>query len=149
MSHAPAFRKKSFSEPNPKHGREFFHAAKGDQSGQSLSQNSHPKTEQSSEAPHAYPIIVHSHLHWDWVWQRPQQFLSRLSKRHPILFVETRAPDPNLVRPFARWQTLEDFPNLTLLQAQFPSWRWRDGHYVDLERRRLVQEAMQNPLAGK
>ena len=26
-----------------------------------------------------YPIVVHSHLGWDWVWQRPQQFISRFS----------------------------------------------------------------------
>jgi glycosyltransferase involved in cell wall biosynthesis len=34
------------------------------------------------------PIIVHSHLRWDFVWQRPQQLLSRLAKRSPVLFVE-------------------------------------------------------------
>src|SRR2546423_5598277 len=39
-----------------------------------------------SPTAESYPIIVHSHLHWDWVWQRPQQVLSRLSARHRILF---------------------------------------------------------------
>jgi glycosyltransferase involved in cell wall biosynthesis len=34
------------------------------------------------------PIIVHSHLRWDFVWQRPQQLLSRLSQRNHVLFVE-------------------------------------------------------------
>jgi glycosyltransferase involved in cell wall biosynthesis len=34
------------------------------------------------------PIIVHSHLRWDFVWQRPQQLLSRLVAHHPVLFVE-------------------------------------------------------------
>jgi len=33
-------------------------------------------------------FIVHSHLRWDFVWQRPQQLLSRLSTRAPVLFVE-------------------------------------------------------------
>jgi hypothetical protein len=33
-------------------------------------------------------IIVHSHLRWDFVWQRPQQILSRLAADHPILFAE-------------------------------------------------------------
>jgi glycosyltransferase involved in cell wall biosynthesis len=37
--------------------------------------------------PHA-PIIVHSHLRWDFVWQRPQQLLSRLARRSEVLFVE-------------------------------------------------------------
>jgi glycosyltransferase involved in cell wall biosynthesis len=34
------------------------------------------------------PIIVHSHLRWDFVWQRPQQLLSRLAHRNEVLFVE-------------------------------------------------------------
>ena len=34
------------------------------------------------------PIIVHSHLRWDFVWQRPQQLLSRLSDAHRVLFIE-------------------------------------------------------------
>ncbi|HKH94654.1 MAG TPA: glycosyltransferase, partial [Gemmatimonadaceae bacterium] len=34
------------------------------------------------------PIIVHSHLRWDFVWQRPQQLLSRFAQRNHVLFVE-------------------------------------------------------------
>lgn len=34
------------------------------------------------------PILVHSHLRWDFVWQRPQQIFSRLAQHHPILFLE-------------------------------------------------------------
>jgi glycosyltransferase involved in cell wall biosynthesis len=36
----------------------------------------------------ATPIIVHCHLRWDFVWQRPQQIFSRLASNRPILFVE-------------------------------------------------------------
>jgi glycosyltransferase involved in cell wall biosynthesis len=32
--------------------------------------------------------IVHSHLRWDFVWQRPQQIMSRLALRGHVLFVE-------------------------------------------------------------
>jgi glycosyltransferase involved in cell wall biosynthesis len=32
--------------------------------------------------------IVHSHLRWDFVWQRPQQIMSRLAQRGHVLFVE-------------------------------------------------------------
>ncbi|MEA2763822.1 MAG: hypothetical protein QOK07_226 [Gemmatimonadaceae bacterium] len=39
-------------------------------------------------APLDRPIIVHSHLRWDFVWQRPQQILSRLAAHAPVLFVE-------------------------------------------------------------
>src|SRR4051812_1132219 len=64
------------------------------------------------------PIVVHSHLCWDWVWQRPQQFISRLSRTHPVLFVETAAPDPALSSALARFQTAENFPNITILRIQ-------------------------------
>src|SRR4051812_18297225 len=96
-----------------------------------------------------YPIIVHCHLCWDWVWQRPQQFISRLSARHKILFVETIGPDPQLAAPLARFQTLEKFPNITVLRLQFPSWQWSDGAAVDRERRRLVREFLAGPMAGE
>jgi glycosyltransferase involved in cell wall biosynthesis len=38
--------------------------------------------------PRDRPIIVHSHLRWDFVWQRPQQILSRLAAHAPVLFIE-------------------------------------------------------------
>ena len=96
-----------------------------------------------------YPIIVHSHLRWDWVWQRPQQFVSRLSQRHRVLFVETLAPDPQLAAPLARFRSVEAFPNITVLSLQFPDWRWGDGLYIDAERLRLVKEFVQGPAAGQ
>src|SRR4051812_29408665 len=88
------------------------------------------------------PIIVHSHLGWDWVWQRPQQFLSRLSRNHKILFVEMHRPDPQLVVPTARIKPVEAYPNITILQMQMPLWRWHNGQWIDEHRRALVQEAL-------
>ena len=38
--------------------------------------------------PPSYGIVVFSHLRWRFVWQRPQQFLSRFAETHPVLFVE-------------------------------------------------------------
>jgi glycosyltransferase involved in cell wall biosynthesis len=35
-----------------------------------------------------YGIVALSHLRWNFVWQRPQQFLSRFAQSHPILFIE-------------------------------------------------------------
>ena len=35
-----------------------------------------------------FGIVVFSHLRWGFVWQRPQQFLSRFARKHPVLFVE-------------------------------------------------------------
>jgi len=33
-------------------------------------------------------FIVHCHLRWDFVWQRPQQIFSRLAADHDVLFIE-------------------------------------------------------------
>ncbi|RYZ02037.1 MAG: glycosyltransferase family 1 protein [Comamonadaceae bacterium] len=38
-------------------------------------------------------LIVFSHLRWDFVYQRPQQVLSRLARQFPVLFVEEPVPD--------------------------------------------------------
>ncbi len=89
---------------------------------------------------------MHCHLCWDWVWQRPQQFVSRLSRRHKVLFVETVAPDPELAAPMMRFRKVPEFPDLTILRLQFPAWKWNDGQYVDLERRRLLQEFLASPF---
>src|SRR2546423_2837666 len=95
------------------------------------------------------PVIVHSHLGWDWVWQRPQQFLSRLSRNHKIWFVEMLRPDPQLVAPTARIKPVDAYPNITVLQMQMPLWRWHNGKWIDEQRRALVQEALSGPLRGQ
>lgn len=40
------------------------------------------------KATDRFGIIVFSHLRWGFVWQRPQQFLSRFARTNPILFIE-------------------------------------------------------------
>jgi glycosyltransferase involved in cell wall biosynthesis len=68
----------------------------------------------SDGAREDFPIIVHCHLRWDFVWQRPQQIFSRLAENHRIAFVEEpmladagdtasprleiSEPQPNIVR---------------------------------------------------
>src|SRR5438270_6429294 len=89
-----------------------------------------------------FPIIVHSHLKWDWVWQRPQQFLSRLSKKHPVLFVEGPVPLEELDSPRATLREVDEFPNVIVLQIQMPAARWTDGEWIDEQRRRLVQSVL-------
>jgi glycosyltransferase involved in cell wall biosynthesis len=105
-------------------------------------------TKSSPEAAD-YPIIVHCHLCWDWVWQRPQQFLSRLSQKHPVLFIETLGPRPELVAPHVRFEPTPEYPNITRIRVQFPDWRWGQSAYVDRTRRKIIQEVMHGPLAGQ
>src|SRR3954470_5221112 len=92
-----------------------------------------------------YPIIVHSHLRWDWVWQRPQQFLSRLSQRHPILFVEEPLPVDGLQSPRAELREVVDFPNLVVLRTEFPREMCSDREELDAEQKRLVMATLAGP----
>jgi glycosyltransferase involved in cell wall biosynthesis len=96
-----------------------------------------------------YPIIVHCHLRWEGVWQRPQQFLSRLSQRHQILFIEGPHLRDSSEPPGSRLRQLPDYPNITVMHTEFPASRFADGTWVDQERFRLLNEALQGPLKGK
>ncbi len=93
-----------------------------------------------------FPIVVHSHLGWDWVWQRPQQFHSRLSQRHQILFVEAPVPSDEINAATVSLREISDYPNIVVLQMQMPAHRWSNSAWVDKERRRLVQSVLAGPL---
>ncbi len=95
-----------------------------------------------------FSIVVHSHLGWDWVWQRPQQFHSRLSQRHRVLFVEGPVPRPGLAAARSSIREVADYPNLLVVQMEMPAERWSDGDWVDKERRRLLQSILSGPLGS-
>jgi len=78
-----------------------------------------------------FDLVVASHLRWSFVWQRPQQLLSRLAKHHRILFVEEPVFAPQGVdKPAARLN--EVLPNVIVLEPQVlesecgdtPLWMW-------------------------
>jgi glycosyltransferase involved in cell wall biosynthesis len=93
-----------------------------------------------------YSIIVHSHLKWDWVWQRPQQFLSRLSQNHRVLFIESPEWISELPASRVTLREVDDYPNIVVLQIQMPSAKSADQEWADTERRRLVQSVLSGPL---
>ena len=95
--------------------------------------------------PSDFPIIVHSHLGWDWVWQRPQQFFSRLSQRHRVLFVEGPVPS-DVDESAVNLREVSDYPNIVVVQMRVPANRWSDGAWVDDERRRLVKSVLAGPI---
>ncbi|MDX2186455.1 MAG: glycosyltransferase [Opitutaceae bacterium] len=95
----------------------------------------------------AFPIIVFSHLAWDWVWQRPQQYLSRLSKSHPILFVESHRGDQEST--VVHSYRVENHPNITVLIMRFAPSRWDDVAFLDNERRRVLQEFLASDEEGR
>lgn len=63
-----------------------------------------------------FPIIVHCHLRWDFVWQRPQQIFSRLAQQHRVLFIE----DPVIADGEPRLELTEPYPNVVRLVPQIP-----------------------------
>src|SRR4030088_1673239 len=93
-----------------------------------------------------YPIIVHSHLGWDWVWQRPQQFFSRLAERHSVLFVEGPVPKPGIASPTVEIRELTEYPNIIVLRRAMPENRWSNGAWLEDRRRRLVNEVLSGPI---
>lgn len=99
--------------------------------------------EQSPNREHEnlLPIIAFCHLQWDWVWQRPQQFLSRLAKKRKVLFVETHRSD--IVQSFAKIKEYEKTFQVTVMEIHLPKNRWDDGDYIDYERRRVLQEYLE------
>jgi len=62
-------------------------------------------------------LIVFSHLRWDFVYQRPQQLMSRLAARQPVLFVEEPIPGA----PAARMETYSPCHGVTVLRAHVTS----------------------------
>ena len=51
-------------------------------------------------------------------------------------------------QPRATLREVPDYPNIMVLQSQIPERRWSDSDWVDRERRRLVQRALEGPLAS-
>lgn len=96
-----------------------------------------------------FPLIVHCHLRWNFVWQRPQQFLSRLSKKHRVLFVEGPMIHGEEMEPCSKISTSPEYPNVTIMQTHFPVSRISDAVYVDAQRRQMLEDALRGPLKGK
>ncbi|MEC5163093.1 FAD-dependent oxidoreductase [Janthinobacterium sp. CG_S6] len=61
-------------------------------------------------------IMVFSHLRWNFVYQRPQQLLSRLAQFYHVLFVE----EPTLHEGAPHLTLSTPAPNVTLCQPQTP-----------------------------
>lgn len=61
-------------------------------------------------------MIVFCHLRWDFVYQRPQQLLSRLAEHYRILVVE----EPVFHDGAAFLKSYSPLPNLTVLQPHTP-----------------------------
>lgn len=92
-------------------------------------------------------IIAVCHLSWHWVWQRPQQFLSRFARKQRVLFVETYCSDVEETR--VTLKVAEGHPHVTICQIHLPSKRWPEVAYIDTERRRALETVLAGELRGQ
>ena len=96
-----------------------------------------------------FPLIVQSHLRWDFVWQRPQQTLSRMAEHAPVLFVE----EPLLLDDVRgeRLEITEPVPNVFRAVPRLPSYLRGDYDRAVTTVRALVQHAIDKtgPLGGR
>ena len=79
--------------------------------------------------PERLPIVVHSHLRWDFVWQRPQQILTRLATDHRIAFVE----EPMHANGPPRLEVSEPYRNIVRIVPMLP-----DGGDADADAARTL-----------
>ena len=95
-----------------------------------------------------FPLIVHSHLRWDFVWQRPQQLLSRMAESRPVLFVE----EPIILDDVRaeRLEITQPSPNVYRAVPRLPAYLRDDYDRALSTIRALVQDAIgkSGPLAG-
>jgi UDP-galactopyranose mutase len=65
-----------------------------------------------------YDLVVASHLRWSFVWQRPQQLLSRLAGHRRVLFVEEPVYTDSATEAVPHLEQVA--PNVTVLTPRVP-----------------------------
>lgn len=90
-------------------------------------------------------IVVFSHLRWDFVYQRPQHLLSRLSNHYKILFIE----EPVFHEGKSYMQSSNPLPNVQVCKPHIPVNMpgFHDDHLLYMQR--LVRQTVSghgNPI---
>jgi UDP-galactopyranose mutase len=62
------------------------------------------------------PLVVFSHLRWDFVFQRPQHLMTRLGAHRPVLYVE----EPVYSEGSPRWEFSNPAPGVTVCRPHTP-----------------------------
>jgi beta-glucosidase/6-phospho-beta-glucosidase/beta-galactosidase len=89
-----------------------------------------------------YGIVVFCHLRWGFVWQRPQQFLSRFARKHQILFVEEPFFDlGDGAEPRLDYHRV--MPNVTVVSPHFSAF-WKADKSLAERLRGMTKEAIES-----
>lgn len=73
------------------------------------------------------PLLVFSHLRWDFVYQRPQHLLSRFAQGQPVFVIEEPVYDPNAA---PHWERQLPRPGVTVFRPHTPC---PEGGFVDAQ----------------
>jgi UDP-galactopyranose mutase len=96
-----------------------------------------------------YDLVVHSHLRWDGVFQRPHQILSRLARDRRVAFIEEPIfldPDGDEPKGPVRLATSNPAPNITVAQPFVPGQR-EHLPAVSAANQRLIRALVEEFLA--
>jgi UDP-galactopyranose mutase len=85
------------------------------------------------------PIVVFSHLRWDFVYQRPQQLLSRLAERRRVLYVE-EAIDGGLEAD--GWELSRPAPDVLVARPRLRELGGRTPENVEQTTAKMLQDLM-------
>src|SRR5688500_10160966 len=92
----------------------------------------------------ATTLVVFSHLRWDFVWQRPQQLMSRFARDRRVYFIEEPLWDGEADMPpdGARWDTRES-DGVTVARPVCRDPGPEEGRRLEEMYARMVQEYLQ------
>jgi glycosyltransferase involved in cell wall biosynthesis len=105
-----------------------------------------PSSSLSTKGRPKPPLIAICHLNWDSVWQRPQQFISRLAANHTVLFVETHFTKTG--ESFTHTRAAENHTSISILEIHLPDHRRNHVDFIDSERRRILQDRLVGEFGG-
>jgi glycosyltransferase involved in cell wall biosynthesis len=81
-------------------------------------------------------LLVFSHLRWDYVWQRPQQIVSRLARDRRVWFVEEPEPSPDGQTRFV----IRSHGPVTVVRRQLPRGPYTFGGASDDAYERVLRD---------
>lgn len=85
-------------------------------------------------APYSLPdLVCFAHLHWDFVWQRPQHLLSRFAQHGRVFYVEDPFVHPDQIVPHLEIKERQN--NLKVVVPHLPA-------NLNTESSELIQEAL-------
>jgi protoporphyrinogen oxidase/glycosyltransferase involved in cell wall biosynthesis len=83
-------------------------------------------------------LIVFSHLRWDFVYQRPQHLISRMSRNYRVFYIEEPVHSPGA----SHWQYSTPVPNLMICRPHTPV-EAQGFHDAQLPSLRVLMEELQ------